>query len=103
MKPGGLLRSTAVVGAFMLLAKCSGIVKTMIIASYFGTSTEMDAFIVASTILGLAVAWIEKPIRVVVVPFVARAMAEAGEQGVWHRTSQLLNGAIVLFVGAAVV
>src|SRR5688572_24479895 len=97
-----LIRSTALVLGFTLLAKLLGFVRVVVVAGYFGTSREMDAFIVAATIFGMALAWLDKPIRVVVVPLVTRARAEQGESAVWQQTSALLNGAFGLFLIIAV-
>jgi putative peptidoglycan lipid II flippase len=99
--PARFLRSTAVVAALLVPTKLSGLLRAIVVAGYFGTSREMDAFIVAATILGLALAWLEKPVRVVVVPFVTQILREQGDGGVWRQTSRLLNGALVLFVVAA--
>ena len=44
-----ILRSTALVMGLTILAKVSGLVRDVIVASQFGTSQEMDGFFVAMT------------------------------------------------------
>jgi putative peptidoglycan lipid II flippase len=101
--PASFLRSAAIVAGLTIPTKLSGLIRIAIVAGYFGTSSDTDAYIVAATILGLAMTWMDKPVQIVVVPLVARTLAEQGERGVWQQTSRLLNGALVLFVIAAIV
>lgn len=46
-KPGGLLRSTGIVSAFTLLSRVLGLVRDVVVASYFGAGGGADAFFVA--------------------------------------------------------
>lgn len=46
-KQGGLLRSTGIVSAFTLLSRVLGLVRDVVVASYFGAGGGADAFFVA--------------------------------------------------------
>ena len=44
---GGLLRSSAVVSVMTLLSRVLGMVRDMVVASYFGSGAAADAFFIA--------------------------------------------------------
>jgi len=47
LREGGLLRSTALVGAMTMLSRLLGFVRDVVLAKYFGANAAMDAFFVA--------------------------------------------------------
>ena len=47
LKSSSLLRSSAVVSVMTLLSRILGMVRDMVVASYFGSSASADAFFVA--------------------------------------------------------
>lgn len=96
-----LMRSTALVMVLALLAKAAGFLRHVAVAAYFGTSTTMDAVVVAITIATLTLLWLENPIRIVVVPLLARAVGERGETAAWQDTGTLLGSAMTLIVAVA--
>ena len=46
-KKPGLLRSRAVVGVMTMLSRVLGLIRDVVVASYFGASSSADAFFVA--------------------------------------------------------
>jgi putative peptidoglycan lipid II flippase len=92
-----ILRSAALVAGLALLAKITGLVLDVIVAAQFGTSPEMDAFLVAATISSLLFVWLNNPIRVIFVPFFSQNLATLGERVAWENASTLMNTSIILF------
>ncbi|HXH82884.1 MAG TPA: murein biosynthesis integral membrane protein MurJ [Candidatus Tectomicrobia bacterium] len=97
-----ITRSTALVMALALLAKALGFLRHVVVAAYFGTSQTMDALVVAVTIAGLTLVWLENPIRIVIVPLLARAIGQRGPAAAWRDTGTLLGTvmAVVIVVAA---
>jgi len=93
-----ILRSTALVMGLTLIAKVSGFLRDIVIASQFGTSQAMDAFFVAMTIATLMYMWLKDPIQVVLVPIFTEQIARRGERGAWEYTSTLINTLLILFL-----
>jgi putative peptidoglycan lipid II flippase len=98
-----ILKSAALVAGLALLSKITGLVLDIIVAAQFGTSPEMDAFLVAATIASLLFVWLNNPIRVVFVPFFSQNLATQGERVAWQNASTLMNTSIILFFIIAVV
>jgi putative peptidoglycan lipid II flippase len=99
MKSSGqkILRSTALVMSLTFVAKVSGLVRDMAVASQFGTSQAMDAFFVAVSIATLMYVWLKDPIQVVLVPFFTEQLTNRGERAAWESASVLINTLLVLF------
>lgn len=97
-----ILQSTALVMGLTLLAKASGFVRDIVVASYFGTSATMDAFFVAMTIMGLLVVWLRDPIQVTLIPLFTKELTTYGEQSAWAKASVLLNTLFMLYLGVTV-
>jgi len=100
MKSSGqkILRSTALVMALTLAAKATGLVREIIVAAQFGTSEQMDAFLVAATIASLIFVWLRSPIRVALVPFLMEERGTRGERSAWEKGSVIINTMTVLLV-----
>jgi putative peptidoglycan lipid II flippase len=93
-----ILRSTALVMGLTLLAKVSGLLRDIIVASQFGTSQAMDGFFVAVTVATLMYMWLKDPIQVVLVPLFTEQLASRGERAAWEDASTLVNTLLVLFL-----
>jgi putative peptidoglycan lipid II flippase len=100
MKSSGqkILRSAALVMGLTLLAKISGLLRDIVVASQFGTSQAMDAFFVAVTIATLMYVWLKDPIQVVLVPLFTEQLANRGERAAWENASVLINTLLVIFL-----
>jgi putative peptidoglycan lipid II flippase len=98
-----LLRSAALVMALALVAKCSGLVREVIVAAWFGTSAAMDAFVVAAALAALVMNWLQKPIQAVVVPLFMGELAARGEKGAWSMLSGPFATCVAMFVATAAV
>lgn len=87
--------------ALALAAKATGLLREMVVASQFGTSPQMDAFVVAATISSLIFAWLKNPLQVVLVPLFTRELVSREEAVAWASASLLTNTLVVLFLGFA--
>lgn len=93
-----ILRSTALVMGLTLASKATGLVREIIVAAQFGTSEQMDAFLVATTIAGLMFVWFRSPITVVFIPLFTEQLAKRGERFAWENASILLNSTLILLL-----
>lgn len=93
-----ILRSTALIMGLTLVGKVTGLLKDIIVAAHFGTSMQMDAFLVAVTIVSLMFIWLRNPIQVLVVPLFTEELASRGERSAWENFSVLVNTAILFFL-----
>ncbi|MGH7962805.1 MAG: lipid II flippase MurJ, partial [Candidatus Binatia bacterium] len=75
-----------------------GLVKQILIAAQFGTSETMDAYVVAITVVGLILLWLELPISQVIIPMFRYDLARQGEQGAWANISVLFNNLVFVIV-----
>jgi putative peptidoglycan lipid II flippase len=105
MKSSGqkILRSTALVMALSLAGKATGLIREIIVAAQFGTSEQMDAFLVAATIVSLIFVWLRSPIRVALVPFLMEERSTRGERSAWEKASVILNTVTVLLIALAAI
>jgi putative peptidoglycan lipid II flippase len=97
-----LLRSAALLAGLSLLAKATGVLVDVVVAARFGTSSEMDAFLVAASIAGLMFACLQNPLQVIVIPLFTQHLATRGERSAWADASILINTLIILFLLVAV-
>jgi putative peptidoglycan lipid II flippase len=84
-----------------LLGKASGLLRDIVVASHFGTSSGMDAFLVATTISGVMFVWFKAPIRVVFIPLFAEELSTRGEPAAWKHASTLINTSVLFVLMAA--
>jgi putative peptidoglycan lipid II flippase len=105
MKSSGqkILRSTALVMLLSVLGKATGLIREIIVAAQFGTSEQMDAFLVAATIVSLIFVWIRSPIRVALVPFLMEERSAHGEHAAWQKASVIINTITVLLIALAII
>lgn len=80
----GIVISTVWVIGLAVVAKGLALVKDIIVAARFGTSAEMDSYLVALTIPGLVIAWLRSPIRSGFVPLFTERLEQDGEQRAWN-------------------
>jgi putative peptidoglycan lipid II flippase len=81
-----------------LLGQIVGLVKQMIIAAQFGTSSELDGYLVAVAIAWLLRAWVMLPVKQTLIPIFRHDLAQLGETAAWRRLSVLFNNIGVLLV-----
>jgi putative peptidoglycan lipid II flippase len=92
VKAAGLLLVLQVVG------QCTGLLKQMVVAAWFGTSALMDGYIIATTIVGLILVWIGLPVQQTIVPMFRHSLARQGERAAWSSLSVLINTLLVVIV-----
>ncbi len=93
-----ILRSITLVMGLAFTAKATGVLRDIIVAAHFGTSEQMDAFLVAATIAGLIVIWLKEPIQVIIVPLFTQDLKTRGERSAWENASIVMNTLIILLV-----
>lgn len=93
-----ILRSTALVIGLTLTAKATGLLRDIIMAAQFGTSQEMDAFLVSGMIASLMFVLLKNPIQVVLVPLFTKDLTTRGERTAWENASILINTSIILLL-----
>jgi putative peptidoglycan lipid II flippase len=75
------------------------LLKQLMVASWFGTSGAMDAYLMATAVVGLVQILISRPIRQCLIPMFRHDLAQRGESVAWFNVSILFNNmAIVLLV-----
>jgi len=93
-----ILRAAVLVIGLTLLAKASGLLRDIITASQFGTSPELDGFLIAAATAELLFVWLKHPLHVVLVPLFTKDLANRGERAAWENASTLANTMIILFL-----
>lgn len=95
--------SAAWVIGLTALGKVLGLLKNVILASRFGTSAEMDSYLVAFAVVFLLIGWFKLPIRGGFVPLFSKRLEEGGEADAWGATGIFLSNLslIVLVISAA--
>ena len=92
-----VIRSAATVGAFILLSRFFGMVRDVLMASRFGTSLGMSAFIVAFTVPNLFRSLLgEGALSTAFVPVFTETMEKQGRDRVWSFASRMLSLLVVL-------
>ncbi len=87
--------ATWVVG-FTIIVKALGLGKDVVVASRFGTTAVMDAFLVAFTISTIIEHWLRWPIRAGFVPLFTEALEKRGEDEAWHAAGTFLGSFILV-------
>ncbi len=80
----GIVISTVWVIGLAMGAKVLALIKDIIIAARFGTSSDMDSYLVALTIPALVIAWLRSPIRSGFVPLFTERLERDGERKAWN-------------------
>jgi len=95
--------SAAWVIGLTALGKALGLLKNIVLASRFGTSAEMDSYLVAFALVFLLIGWFKLPLRGGFVPLFSKKLEQEGEAGAWRAAGVFLSNfsVIVLAVTAA--
>jgi len=95
-----LARSAGLAGAATLVSRILGLARDQVLASLFGASNEMDAFIVASRIPNLVRdLFAEGAMSAAFVPTFTRHLAQHGKADAWRLANNVLT-ALLLVTGA---
>ncbi len=81
---------------FTIVVKALGLGKDVVVASRFGTTAVMDAFLVALTISTIIEHWLRWPIRAGFVPLFTEVLEKRGEDEAWHAAGTFLGNFIVV-------
>jgi len=92
----GVVISTVWVVGLSVVAKVLGLGKDIVVAARFGTSFEMDAYLVAFTIPALVIAWLRSPIRSGFIPHFSESIEKEGESAAWSGTGVLVTDLFVI-------
>jgi putative peptidoglycan lipid II flippase len=97
-----LVVSAAWVIGLLLLGKVVGLAKDVVVASRFGTTVEIDAFLVAFTIPTIIVEWFRGPIRSGFIPLFTESFEQKGEKESWRATGVFLGDLLAAMACIAV-
>lgn len=95
--------SAAWVVGFAVVGKALGLFKDIVVASRFGTTAVMDAFLVAFTIPTIIQHWLRSPIRAGFVPLFTEELEKRGEDAAWHAAGTFVGNFIVVVTVIAVI
>ena len=85
-----VIRSAGVVGFFVLISRCFGLIRDMTMASFFGSSLAMDAFVVAFTIPNLFRALFgEGALSSAFVPVFTETIEKRGKPEAWRLAAKM--------------
>lgn len=93
-----IARATALLMALEGLEQATGLLKQVVIAAQFGTSQRMDAYLVATTAVGLVLLWVTLPIGQTLIPIFRHDLSRHGEVVAWRNAGVLFNNVAVLLV-----
>jgi len=99
----GIVISTVWVIGLSIVAKALALVKDIIVAARFGTSSEMDSYLVALTIPALVIAWFRSPIRSGFVPLFTERLEQYGEHRAWKDAGIFLTDFLLLILVVTVI
>lgn len=100
---GRVVISAAWVIGLALVAKALGLFKDVIVASRFGTTATMDAFLVAFTIPTIIISWLESPIRAGFIPLFTERLEKKGEHEAWRGIGVFLADFMVVVLAIVLV
>ncbi len=92
----GVVASAAWVVGLSIVGKGLGLAKDIVVASRFGTSASMDAFLVAWTLPLVIVSWFRSPIRSGFVPLFTESLEKKGERESWATVGVFLGDLLAL-------
>ena len=102
-RTAGVVASAVWVVGFAVIGKALGLGKDIVVASRFGTTAVMDAFLVAFTIPTIIQHWLRSPIRAGFVPLFTEVLEKRGEDEAWRAAGTFLGNFIVVVALIAVV
>lgn len=88
---------------FAIVVKALGLVKDVIVASKFGTTATMDAFLVAFTMPTLVTQWLRTPVRGGFVPLFTESLEKKGEDEAWRNAGIFIADFMVLAITLAAI
>lgn len=92
----GVVISTVWVVGLAIVAKALGLGKDIVVAARFGTSFDMDAYLVAFTIPTLIIAWLRSPIRSGFIPHFTECIEKEGEESAWRGAGVLVTDLFII-------
>ncbi len=94
----GVVISTVWVVGMAVIAKALGLGKDVVVAARFGTSFDMDAYLVAFTVPTLIIAWLRSPLRSGFIPHFTESIERDGEASAWRGAGVLVTNLSVVVV-----
>ncbi len=98
----GILRAATLLMVLEGVSQVAALVKQVLVAATFGTSSAMDGYLVAFAIAMLISAWIQLPIKQTIIPMFRHDLAQRGERAAWANLSVVINNVGVMLVVLAV-
>lgn len=102
-RTAGVVASAVWVVGFAVIGKALGLGKDVVVASRFGTTAVMDAFLVAFTIPMIIQHWLRSPVRAGFVPLFTEELERHGEDEAWHAAGTFLGNFMVIVALIALV
>jgi putative peptidoglycan lipid II flippase len=104
--PVRVIVSAVWVIGLLVLGKVLGLVKDVVVAAKYGTTSSMDAFLVAFTIPLLLSSWLRSPIRSGFIPYFTDWLERDGEKATWRAAGVFAGNlfiVVAVFTAAAFV
>jgi putative peptidoglycan lipid II flippase len=95
--------AAAIVAAFTLLGKVAGGVKELVIAHRFGTSHEIDAFLVAFLLPSFAISVVGGSLNSALMPVYVEERQQRGDEAARRLVSSAMVMSLALLVAAAII
>jgi putative peptidoglycan lipid II flippase len=100
---GKIAKAAGLLLVLQVVEQATGLLKQILIAAQFGTSSMMDGYLIATTIAGLILLWVGLPIRQTLIPMFRHDLAKRGEGTAWANTSVLFNNLLLVIVGIVII
>lgn len=97
-----IIQATVIVATITILCKILGFVEKLLLAYYFGTGVEVDAYIVAFSVPFFSFIVLREVLEPAFVPTFIRVCKERGERGGWKLASVIAN-ALAIGLGAMII
>ncbi len=98
-RQNSILSAAFVIALTVIASRLLGLVRDRLLASYFGASPELAAYIAASRIPEMLFEiLILGALSVAFIPVFTEYIAQKKQEEAWHITSSMINGALLLFV-----
>ncbi|HHY47193.1 MAG TPA: murein biosynthesis integral membrane protein MurJ [Firmicutes bacterium] len=95
-RKAALARASFVVAAGAVLSKCLGFLREMVIASRFGASSHVDAYVVAQGLPGLLFATVGAALGTVVIPMFTARRVSGGDEAAFRMARTIWNSVVLL-------
>jgi putative peptidoglycan lipid II flippase len=97
----GILQAATLLLVLEGVSQVAALGKQVLVAAQFGTSSEMDGYLVALAIAWVVRVWVTLPIKQTVIPMFRHDLSQRGEAAAWAQMSVLINNIGVLLLGLA--